>query len=76
MVHTELIQFGVSLNQKINVVLTFLSIRIRMATISSKAANGDPYHEFHESREHIRMPSKLVEDKESTIVQDINSAEL
>ena len=39
-----------------------------------KSNIGDPYHKFHEARLHLRMPSKLVENKEVTIVNDIHSA--
>ena len=39
-----------------------------------KTKLGVPYHEFHEPRPFLRMPSRLVEAKEATIVQDIHSA--
>ena len=39
-----------------------------------KTGLGNPYHEFHEPCMHIRLPSKLVVDKEQTIVKDMHSA--
>ena len=39
-----------------------------------KTKNGNPYHEHHASRLHLRMPSRLVGSKEVTIIQDLNSA--
>ena len=34
-----------------------------------KSGIGNPEHQFHEARFHLRMPSKLVENQETTIVQ-------
>ena len=39
-----------------------------------KTGLGNPHHEFHEPRMHIRLPSKLVHNKEQTIVKDLHSA--